>query len=109
MMVLLPFFAANDFQQAHFHQSYYTWATPAFQTGPQPSFEVQGNVGGGRYKGLSECWHGLAFPRQPLDVFPAQGLGAVLYLRFGLKDHVRAAIQILFGEVPEWCLCTHTG
>ena len=37
------------------------------------------------------------------------GAGAVIYPGFGGKDHTRAAIQLLSGEVPEKKVFTHTG
>jgi hypothetical protein len=43
--------------------------------------------------------------------WPLQHLGseAVVYAGFGVRDHVRAAIQLLSGEAPERRVYTHTG
>jgi hypothetical protein len=37
------------------------------------------------------------------------GAGAVVYPGFGIKDHVRAAVQLLSGDVPTRRVFTHTG
>src|SRR5207244_11515229 len=37
------------------------------------------------------------------------GARAIVYPGFGLRDHARAAMQILSGEVPERHIYSHTG
>ena len=37
------------------------------------------------------------------------GAGAIVYPGFGLKDHARAAVQLLSGAIPERSVLTHTG
>ena len=37
------------------------------------------------------------------------GAGAIVYPGFGLKDHARAAVQLLSGDIPERSVYTHTG
>ena len=37
------------------------------------------------------------------------GAGAIVYPGFGLKDHARAAVQLLSGAIPERRVLTHTG
>ncbi len=37
------------------------------------------------------------------------GAGAIVYPGFGLKDHARAAVQLLSGAIPERSVYSHTG
>ena len=37
------------------------------------------------------------------------GAKAIVYPGFGLKDHARAAVQLLSGDIPERSVLTHTG
>ena len=37
------------------------------------------------------------------------GAGAIIYPGFGLKEHARAAVQLLSGAIPERSVHTHTG
>jgi Domain of unknown function (DUF3854)/Domain of unknown function (DUF927) len=68
-------------------------------------FEIEANLGERRaiFTIPATRFFGMGWPAEHL------GANAVIYPGFSLKDHTRAAVQLLSGEVPSRRVFTHTG
>jgi hypothetical protein len=68
-------------------------------------FEVEARLNGFRRRFTigAETFTGMGWATEQL------GARAVIYPGMGLRDHARAAVQLLSGEVPERHVYTHTG
>jgi hypothetical protein len=69
------------------------------------SFEIEAELGERRrtFTVPATAFVGMGWATEHL------GAGAVVYPGFGLKDHARAAVQLLSGEVPSRRVFTHLG
>jgi hypothetical protein len=69
------------------------------------SFEIEAELYGRRsvFTVPAERFAGMSWPPEYL------GAGAILYPGFGTKDHARAAIQLLSGEIHTRHIYAHTG
>ena len=68
-------------------------------------FEMEAELDGRRHAFVipSARFAGMGWPTEHL------GAGAIVYPGFGLKDHARAAIQVLSGRVPARRVFAHSG
>jgi hypothetical protein len=68
-------------------------------------FEIEATLNGRRevFSVPSARFAGMGWPTEHL------GASAVVYPGFGIKDHARAAVQVLSGEVPTDRVYAHTG
>ena len=68
-------------------------------------FEIEANLNGRRavFSVPSSQFAGMSWATEHL------GAGAIVYPGFGIKDHARAAVQLLSGEVPARHVYSHTG
>jgi hypothetical protein len=68
-------------------------------------FEIEANLNGRRavFSVPSSQFAGMGWATEHL------GAGAIVYPGFGIKDHARAAVQMLSGEVPARHVYSHTG
>jgi hypothetical protein len=69
------------------------------------SFEIEAELHGRRsvFEIAAEQFAGMGWPTEHL------GASAILAPGFGLKDHARAAVQMLSGDIPRRHVYTHTG
>lgn len=69
------------------------------------SFEIEAELSGRRtvFTIPSSQFSGMGWATEHL------GAGAIVYPGFGLRDHARAAVQMLSGNVPPRNIYTHTG
>ncbi len=68
-------------------------------------FEIEGVLGGrtSRFQLPASAFTTMTWPTEHL------GANAVIFAGFGIRDHARAAIQLLSGEVSARTVYTHTG